>query len=167
MSERPGPVDVLYAAAKRYEQQKAQLLGLYDGAYDLIAEEGEIVCLTSDRTLGPWISSITRTETIRGRKIDTRIYIRCKGLSKEIPPKYDKCTSVYCEWRSEKEGQPSPWNRLAELKVLGEDGVIKGYAFEIEGEGFSEEEMVVDHSKGVALVSDTVSEFFKTPKTSG
>lgn len=166
MNERPGPVGVLYVAAKRHEQQEAQLLDLYDRAYDLIEEEGEIVCLTSEQTDGPWIISITQEEAKEERKIITRIYIECKSLSKEVPPKYDKCTSVYCEWRSEKEGQSSPWNRLAELKVLGEDGVIEGHAFEIVRREFSEEEMLVDYSKEITSVVSVMSEFLKAPKTS-
>ncbi len=166
MKEGLEPADILCAAAERYEQQKAQLLDLYDRAYDLIVEEGEIVCLTSEQIDGPWIISITQEEAKEERKIITRVYIECKSLSKEIPPKYDKCTSVYCEWRSEKEGQSSPWNRLAELKVLGEDGVIEGHAFEIVRREFSEEEMLVDYSKEIASVVGVMSEFLKAPKTS-
>lgn len=151
----------IHEAFARLEHQREQIVALYSRAYEVIALQGKKSNLNPDDKRTGQIRSVARRED----DLVFRIHIGT-GRDGELPSKYGSGSdeSPVREIVMEVGQAYNPFwsaNELARLRLLNRTGTPKECASRILGREVTEKDILTDHSEGLALVDQVLTQVFQ------
>lgn len=148
---------------ERRSWAKGRVAELYRSAYELLKREGgRQHIVPREETTFPIIGIVREREGVL-----YRVYMLSSNEG-SLPPKYPqesdlaRSIKLECAEKPQTEVFLASWQGLAELKVINQRGVIVGaVTSEILGRRLNDQDITLDHSRGLKLVEDVLLEVFE------